>query len=375
MRIAIIGMGNLGEYLLPAYKMLVPEKELARCVVGIKKTTAGWKEKQERLPFPVVVGEVGRRLQEQKPDLLVFAPSPEAASELVKEDLAPYYQSKATKGEALPPLYSFVPNRSPGWFAEQIGLPVPAAKIMPSMAEPIGAVSAADLGATLYSLHGEWSDEMRRQLEDFLSPFGSSFLLEDGDVMRFLAVKITSHLMCDIAMTISDAAAEKGIRLSAQTVGGMIRTFYRNRKKLSRNDVAPFRQQENLPTGLSVFLEQLEKAWVAGMEDFFAEGSVGVSSKDCQTINSLSFEMNVLCVQLESREKLLRNTQMHATPGGLLEYGCRLYHELLECRLWKAAQEAACGTIDPSFFDIVEGISFLITLAVCRHGSRLKTPA
>ena len=81
--------------------------------------------------------------------------------------------------------------------------------------------------------------------------------------------------------------------------------------------------------------------------------------------------MNVLSVQLEDRYKLERNTRNHATPGGLLEKGCVLYKMYVEKELRNAIEEGLAGGSLQSFFDLLEGWSFLITLSVCRHGGRL----
>ena len=76
-------------------------------------------------------------------------------------------------------------------------------------------------------------------------------------------------------------------------------------------------------------------------------------------------------VQLEDRYKLERNTRNHATPGGLLEKGCVLYKMYVEKELRNAIEEGLAGGSLQSFFDLLEGWSFLITLSVCRHGGRL----
>lgn len=371
MRIAVIGMGNLGEYLVPGYRALIPQEELSASILGIKGTARGLEEKRSRVPFPIEVRNTGRHLFRFQPDLLIFAPPPEKARELAEEEIRPYYVCRKEQGNALPVLYSFVPDLPAEWFSECMGMPVPAAKIMPSMAEPIGNVSTAALGATLYSLAGPWTNEMEGRLKEFLSPFGEAFLLKDSDVLNLLAVKITSHLVCDLAITVSDAAKEQGALVSTEEIGGVIRASHRQRQKNPPVEIAPVLSRQ-MPVSLREFLGLLEAAWFKGIEDFTASRSLWIPKEQAQRINHLSFEMNALCVQLEPREKLLRNTRMHATPGGLLELGCRLYHELLERRLWEAVQKAFHGCLDAGFLDLAEGMSFLITLAVCRHGGRKK---
>ena len=367
MRIVIAGMGFLGEYLLPGYKALSPD--LSSSVAAVKGSKKGLSEKQRRIPFPVSAGDLQEVLQRQEPDIVVFAPPPEKARCIFREDIAPYFRESYKKGKTCV-LYSFVPDIEPGWFSKEAGLALPAVKIMPSMAEPIGEVDPSPLGANLYTAAGPWNLQQKECLQRFLSPFGESFLLKDEDTMAFLAGKITSHLCCNIAMTISDSAARLGLHITTQKIGEAIRYFHRNRWKEAGTDPAPA-SLDGVPEVLVEFLKKTEIAWFSGILDFTYSRTLSISRHEAERISHLSFEMNVLSVQLEDRHKLERNTRNHATPGGLLEKGCVLYKMYVEKELRNAIEEGLAGGSLQSFFDLLEGWSFLITLSVCRHGGRL----
>lgn len=367
MRIVIAGMGFLGEYLLPGCRALC--SDLASSLAAVKGSEKGLAEKQKRFPFPVSAGDLPEVLWRRKPDILIFAPPPEKARRIFKDSVVPYARERQKQG--LPfAVYSFVPDIEPSWFSKEAGTALPAAKIMPSMAEPIGDVDTSPLGASLYTAAGPWNRGQKECLKRFLAPFGESFQLEDKDTMALLAGKITSHLCCNIAMTVSDAVSGCGLDVSTRRIGEAIRYFHRFRRKVPSADLAPA-SLDGLPDRLAGFLEALEKAWFGGILDFTFSRPLSVSRETAERISRLSFEMNVLSVQLEERGKLEENTRNHATSGGLLERGCRLFGSYVERELSAAVGKALAGTCPQSFFDLLEGWSFLITLAVFRHGDRL----
>ena len=88
-------------------------------------------------------------------------------------------------------------------------------------------------------------------------------------------------------------------------------------------------------------------------------------------INALSFELNVLPVQLETREKLRENTRDHGTKGGVLEKGCIFFERYLRQPLEEETRRVLAGRGSDDFFDFVEGMSFTISLAALRQSYRL----
>ena len=88
-------------------------------------------------------------------------------------------------------------------------------------------------------------------------------------------------------------------------------------------------------------------------------------------INSLSFELNVLPVQLETREKLHENTRNHGTKGGVLEKGCIFFERYLRRPLEEMTARVLDGEWEEDFFDFVQGMSYTISLAAYRQSYRL----
>lgn len=371
LQIVVAGMGFLGEYLIPGYRALCPH--ISSSVASVKGTEKGLKEKPARIPFPVTAGNLAQVLWQRQPDILVFSPPPEKARSIFSEDIVPYLKKRTDNGEAPCVIYSFVPDIEPSWFSQEAGKEIPAAKIMPSMAEPIGNLDPSPLGASLYTT-AFWNEEQETALQRFLVPFGESFHLKDSETMAFLAGKITSHLCCNLAMTLADGAAKHGMAVSTEEIGEAIRYFHRIRQEAPPQELVPARPKA-VPEPLLSFLQKLEKAWFSGILDFTYSRRLSVEPETAERISHLSFEMNVLSVQLENRDKLEENTRHHATPGGLLEKGCILYGKYVEKELAEAMDRVFCGKISDSFFDLLEGWSFFITLSVFKHGGRLGKEA
>ena len=88
-------------------------------------------------------------------------------------------------------------------------------------------------------------------------------------------------------------------------------------------------------------------------------------------INALSFELNVLPVQLETREKLHENTRNHGTRGGVLERGCIFFERYFQRPLEEAVDQLLAGGLGEDFFDLAQGMSYTISLAALRQSHRL----
>ena len=108
--------------------------------------------------------------------------------------------------------------------------------------------------------------------------------------MALLAGKITSHLCCNIAMTVSDAVSHCGLDVSTRRIGEAIRHFHRFRQKVPSADLAPA-SLSGLPERLAGFLEALEKAWFGGILDFTFSRPLSISHETAERISRLSFEM------------------------------------------------------------------------------------
>lgn len=129
-KIVIIGMGFLMEYIMPGYSSLLGENVKTNVVA----TTVDEKDierKRRELPFRVELGNNAKVLREVEPDIILFAPQPFFAGAIAESDLKPYFQELRDAGKPLPDLYCFPPNPAGKFYLDTVGPDIHVCNILP----------------------------------------------------------------------------------------------------------------------------------------------------------------------------------------------------------------------------------------------------
>lgn len=130
--IVVIGMGNIGKYLMPGYRCLLGDKAGSN-VFGVRRNPDKVAELQKQVPFPVSAGNTVRLLREKRPDIIIVSTPPAVIPLVAQEDLKPYFEEARRKGWNLPDIYTFGPTPEPRMYLDLLGEDVLAAKFLPSM--------------------------------------------------------------------------------------------------------------------------------------------------------------------------------------------------------------------------------------------------
>ncbi len=370
-KILIVGFGFIGGYLAPCYQALLGQAGPDN-VFAIKGTPRNLEELRKRWPYTISVLDTAAVLEREHPSILVLCPPPDQVPEITREVLAPYFTHCRREGLRLPVLYSFAPTPSAAYFADVLGPDVLAAKILPNVVDRIGEIDMAPIGTNFISLDSRavWPKPELARLQRFLSPFGENIFLTDEDSLKLLAVKITAHIFYEISYSIADAASRRGVAVTLAQLGSAVRAAWFEQTGDAVPQLCPC-GEEGLPEELRGFVRRLTQAWYQGIEDYTAAATYSIPREQARHINALSFELNVLPVQLETREKLHENTRNHGTKGGVLERGCLFFERYMQQPLEQAVDCLLDGKLDADFFDFAQGMSYMITLAALRQSYRL----
>ena len=237
LHIAIIGMGRLMETIRPCYAALLGSPErLSRQVAATTIDERGLKEKNERLGFPVLLGQNDGMLRALAPDLILFAPPPHDALPIAGSVLAPYGRYCLEKGISLPVVLAFPPSPGPGQYAALLPLEMKTAVVVPCL--------GADGGFVLASVpHGERESEIRDLVEQLFCPMASVLFMEPSGIPAYLGsacmYPVAGNLRCDIAAVFGD---DEGL-ISAAAQGWM-------------QGIADFRREEGIDAAEEEILEQ-----------------------------------------------------------------------------------------------------------------------
>lgn len=370
-KIFIIGFGFIGRYLAPCYEALLGQPTPEQ-VLAVKASSRGVEELRQQYPYAISVGDTAAVLEREHPTILVLCPPPTEVPGIVREILAPYFERCRREGRRLPVIYTFAPTPSADWFLDELGAGTLAAKILPNVVDRIGSIDMAPIGTNFISLdpRAKWSEADRETLCRFLSPFGENIFLTDDDSLALLAVKITAHIFYEISFSVADVCESRGIPVTLSQLGSAVRAARFSMPDCRLPQLCPC-GYDGLPDRVAEFMRRLTLAWYAGIEAYADSLSYTIPMETVRHINSLSFELNVLPVQLETREKLHENTRNHGTKGGVLEKGCIFFERYLRCSLEEMTARVLDGAWEEDFFDFVQGISYTISLAAYRQSYRL----
>lgn len=369
-RVLFIGFGFIGRYLEPCVRAL--GEPAPETVYAVKASGRGLEELRERFPYTFSYGDNAAALEAADPDIVILCPPPETVPAITEEVLRPYFARRRAAGRALPVIYTFAPTPPASYFREVLGDGVLAAKILPNVVDRIGKLDMAPIGTNFISLDpaAVWPEAERETLCRFLAPFGENIFLTDDDSLRLLAVKITAHIFYEISFSIADAAERCGVSVTLAQLGSAVRAARFAMPDCRVPMLCPC-GDEGLPEALREFVRRLTRAWYGGIEAYAAATDYTIPRETVRHINALSFELNVLPVQLETREKLRENTRDHGTKGGVLEKGCIFFERYLRQPLEEETRRVLAGRGSDDFFDFVEGMSFTISLAALRQSYRL----
>lgn len=371
-KIVVIGMGFIGGYLMPGYRALLGE-EVAQRVFAIKATERNLTALRAEYPFSISVMDTAEVLEREHPSIIILSPPPTQVPSITEEILKPYYHRCRQAGLPLPDLYTFAPDPDAAYFTAHLGADVNCAKVLPNIVDFVGSIQMAPIGTNFVSVDPlrEWPREARERLERFLAPYGETIFLSDSDSLKLLAVKITSHLCYEISFSIADVMEKRGKQVTLAQIGSGIRAMHRELAGEPYAELYPC-TLEALPEELRPFLCRVITAWYNGIRAYTDSLKFTISKKEAHHINTLSFELNVMPIQLETREKLRENTRNHGTKGGVLERGCIFYERYLQQPMEQAVSDFLDGTLEEDFYDFVQGMAYTISWAAYRHSRRLS---
>ena len=370
-KIFIIGFGFIGRYLAPCYEALLGQPTPEQ-VLAVKASSRGMEELRQQYPYAISVGDTAAVLEREHPTILVLCPPPTEVPGIVREILAPYFERCRRERPPAAGHLHLCAHPVSGLVSGRAGCGDPGSQ---DPAQCGGPYRLHRYGTHRHQLYlagsaGPVVGGDREAICRFLSPFGENIFLTDDDSLALLAVKITAHIFYEISFSVADVCESRGIPVTLAQLGSAVRAARFSMPDCRLPQLCPC-GYDGLPDRVAEFMRRLTLAWYAGIEAYADSLSYTIPMETVRHINSLSFELNVLPVQLETREKLHENTRNHGTKGGVLEKGCIFFERYLRCPLEEMTARVLDGAWEEDFFDFVQGISYTISLAAYRQSYRL----
>jgi len=365
--ILVIGMGNIGRFLLPGYRRLLGEK-VETNVFGVRNDPAKVAELQKQVPFPVSAGNTEQLLREKKPDIVIVSTPPKVIPVVAQTVLKPYFEEARQKGWALPDIYTFGPTPAPQMYLDLLGEDVLVAKFLPSMANEKKGVPLQKLGAGFVVFGSPFPPQRRARALEFSDMFSQSFVVDQDQSLYGLSSKVTTYTIADCVCAIADGLADEGYKVEVKDLASAWRAAFRAHTGLKGEGIYPC-SEEDAPEFIREFVRRMSVAWYEGILRYIL--SVGCKEGLARGFHGANFEVFALAAQLADRPELEADMAHRATKGGVTEKGVTTFRSYFTQALRQAAGEWVKGTLDESFFDTAEGIAYTIDMTVNRHAYRL----
>ncbi len=368
--IVVIGMGNIGKYLMPGYRCLLGDKAGSN-VFGVRRNPDKVAELQKQVPFPVSAGNTGRLLREKRPDIIIVSTPPAVIPLVAQEDLKPYFEEARRKGWNLPDIYTFGPTPEPQMYLDLLGEDVLAAKFLPSMIKEKQGVPLHKLGAGFLTFAGSFPREREARAIEFSDMFSRSFIVDQDQSLYGLSSKITTYTISDCVCAIADGLGDMGCQVPVKDIASGWRAAFRRHTGLEGQGMYPC-AEEDVPAYIREFVCRMSDAWYDGILRYIL--SLGCDETLAQGFHGANFEAFSLAAQLSDRTGMEEDMRHRATKGGVTEKGISTFRSYFTGHLRQAARDWMEGSLDQSFFDTAEGIAYTINMTVNRHAYRLAAP-
>lgn len=368
--ILVLGMGHIGKFLQPAYRMLLGDK-VETNVFGVRNNPDPEKlaELQAMVPFKVSAGNAAELLREKKPDIVIVATPPKTIPGVAANLLKPYFEEARANGWNLPDIYTFGPTPAPQMYLDLMGDDVLVAKFLPSMAEAKKGVPLEKLGAGFLVFGADnWPEDRKQRAIDVSNMFSQSFICSQDMSLLGLASKITTYTISDCVCAIVDGLAKRGIEADVNDIASCWRAAFRKYTGLEGEGMYPC-SEEDAPECIREFVAKVCAAWYDGILRYIL--SQGCEEELGRSFHGASFEVFSLAAQLADRAELERDMQKRATGGGVTEKGVMTYRSYFTEHLIQATCDYLDGKLNVSFYDTAEGIAYTIDMTVNRHAYRL----
>ena len=313
-RLTMIGVGNLMEVIWPVLQRNLGGDDVADRVIGVTADAPDLARKQAHFGFEIVLDDNLGALRRNRPDIILFAPPPTVAPDLITSVLRPYYDQRRAEGGPLPDLYAFPPVPSGAAYLEALGNDVLVVNIIPNNVTTIAGQPVEDEGYYVCTFPAPWPTERVAALRAAFQGQGAHVELAPGQLIPMLGA----------AATVS--SLWHAVPLMADLVGADHRSAGRFLRARLAGGPDTDRADEPEPPGAEILAAAID-GWRTGVERYHAETDLDPAV--AATLRQRGFDLTLHTIAAEPRQVLVGHSVGAATKGGVLERAIRAVDEEL----------------------------------------------
>ncbi len=350
-RITMIGVGNLLEVIWPTIDRNVGGSDAGSRFIGVTADAADLDRKTAHFGFEMVLNDNLGALRRNHPDLIMFAPPPTIAPELIESVLRPYYDERRAGPDPLPVLYAFPPMPAGEAYLRALGSDVLVANIIPNNVTTIAGVPIDDEGYYVCTFPSPWPPDRFEMLRAVFDGQGACIELEPDQLIPMLGAAATVSALWYLVPMVAD-------RIGADH--NLLGRFLRAR--LDADDATV-----EAPPHAELSAAMID-GWRSGIERYYGETEIDRDNAELLVARGLDLTLHT--IEAEPRAVLTGHSVGAATAGGVLEKAI----DIAGSRLLPAVEAGLLIPADAVDGEWKRGFADLVTSAchsVREHGATL----
>lgn len=363
LRVTIIGLGNLMEIIWPVIGRAVGGDDVASRVIGVTADEADLARKEAVFGFQVVLEDNLGALTRNRPDIILFAPPPTVAPELIESALGPHYEARRIAGDPLPDLYAFPPMPPGSTYLDALGHDVLVVNLIPNNVTTVAGRPVVDEGYYVRTFASPWPPDRGARLERLFAGQGAAVELEPKQLVPMLGGACTISSLWYAVPAVAHLLADAGTAVTHNEIGEYLRGHVRALTGFAPAVSTPVHSDLRPPR--ADFLAALIEGWHGGVSSYFAATDLPPDAS--RTLVERGLDLTLHTIQVESRHVLHDHAVGAATKGGVLERAIRS----VEQDLWPAIEEGLARGIDVTWSERFAALVQATAEKVRAHGMTL----
>ncbi|MCP3990242.1 MAG: hypothetical protein GY724_14290 [Actinomycetia bacterium] len=357
-RVTMIGVGNLMEMIWPAISHSVGGDDVSSRLIGVTADAADIERKQTVFGFEMVLNDNLGALRKNHPDLIMFAPPPSIAPELIRSVLQPYYAERRQSGGTLPELLAFPPIPLGATYQEALGSDVLVANMIPNNVTTIAGTPIEDEGHYVCTYPAPWPESRKDALQSMFAGQGAYIEMEPHQLVPMLGGGCLISALWFAVPAVADLVG---------TDHNLLARYLRaelNTRDLDEGVLDLGHQGLPAPPNLDTLVSMI-RSWHGGVEQYFRETDLAPSA--VATLVARGFDLTLHTAQAEPRSVLSDLAVGAATKGGVLECGIRQTRSNLLPSIQAGLDEGAGPAWESQFSSLVTAAAHTVR----EHGATL----
>lgn len=315
LRLTIIGLGHLMSAIWPCMIKAVGRDNLAARVNAVTGDAEEAEIRQKQFGISVNVGNNICALKSMSPDIIFFAPPPNLALKIIREELKAYFDELRSRSAPLPEIYAFPPTPPGRVYQEILSIDVLVVNLLPGPLREIGGIPVQI--PTLAAFASPWPDKALERLRRIWSEWGGlSEFSSHQKLIRHLSCVVMAVALPEFIIIIADTLVQSGQALVHTRIAEYFRAWMQQITDYETPG-SPSSTRDVVTDPLRTFLDTLAEAYFEGLMDYMQES--GVSRKLATTQIAPALDRMLWLAQVENKTHIQNHTNATATKGGLVE--------------------------------------------------------